>query len=236
MALSRLEPTEILRKLNHKFSSNLESAIASPLATLSNIEIKTQVLGEFGVFLQKVDSKTPTQSQLAMVAEEVFADVVSSMYLASIGLVMPAHMSMRRALELGVALVYLWDLPHVFWGWKECDKDLSFSEMLEYLESKSYRSFLANTINFPLDATLVDIRRLREIYRITSNTTHGKIATHKVLMGDGFSHSATEWSDCLDLLDGTTSAVIQLWFHRYPSAAQNVKDAVPAYGRICDIE
>ena len=233
MASSRLEPAEILRKLNHKFASNLDSAIASPPPNLNDIEIRAQILGEFGQLLEEIACETPTQVQLAKVPEEVFADVVSSMYLGAIGFAKPAHMTIRRAVELGLALVYLWDLPHVFWGWKECDKDLSFSEMIEHLDSKSYRSFLANAIGFPANAALVDLKRLREIYRITSNTTHGRISTHKVLMSDGFSHVPAEWSDCLNLLDSATSEVIRLWFNRFPDAALRARQLVPAYDRIC---
>jgi hypothetical protein len=165
------------------------------------------------------------------VPEEVFADVVSSMYLGAIGLVKPAHMTIRRAVELGLTIVYLWDMPHAFWGWKECDRDLSFSEMIDHLESKSYRSFLANDIGVAADTDLVDFKRLREIYRITSNTTHGKISTHKVLMGDGFSHIPAEWSHCLDLLESATSEVLRLWFNRYPNVALRARQLVPEIAR-----
>jgi hypothetical protein len=128
VASSKLEPAEILRKLNQKFTSNLDSATASPPSNLNDIEIRAHVLGEFGPLLAEMACDTPTQVQLAKVPEEVFADVVSSMYLGAIGLAKPAHMTIRRAIELGLALIYLWDLPHLFWGWKECDMDLSFSE------------------------------------------------------------------------------------------------------------
>ena len=56
--------------------------------------------------------------------DEVFADVVSSIYLSACGLDKPAQMILRRALEVGAATVYVWDLPHVFSGWKEHDEDL----------------------------------------------------------------------------------------------------------------
>ncbi len=189
-------------------------------------------MGEFGPMLLEIDAKGPAQIQLARLPEEVFADVVSSLYLGSIGLVKPAHTTIRRALELGLALVYLWDMPHAFWGWKECDKDLAFSEMLEHLESRSYKSFLANEIGLHDDSILVNGKRLRDIYRITSNTAHGKISTHKVLMGDRFSHVPAEWLECLDLLDGVTSEVVRLWLNRYPGVARKVREVVPAYDRI----
>jgi hypothetical protein len=72
--------------------------------------------------------------------------------------------------------------------------------MIEHLDSKSYRSFLAKAIGLPADTALADLKRLRELYRITSNTTHGKVSTHKVLLGDGFSYIPAEWSECLDVL------------------------------------
>jgi hypothetical protein len=229
-----LDPAEILEKLNAKFSCNLELALAQQPTRLIDLEIRTRVLGEFGPLLRETECKTLTQDQLASLPEEVFADVVTSLYLGAIGLVKPAEMSLRRAVELGLALVYLWDLPHAFWGWKECDMDLSFSLMVEHLDSPSYRSFLASTIGLSVNIPLFNSRQLREIYRWASNTTHGKISTHKVLIGDGFSHVPAEWSDCLKLLNSAVAEVLNLWFNRYPNVAKKAREIVPAYNRICN--
>lgn len=229
-----LGPAEILKRLNAKFSRNLQSAVEQESAKLSDLEIRARVLGEFGSLLRANEcSTTPTQEQLTNLPEEMFADVVSSIYLAAIGLAKPAHTTLRRAVELGLALVYLWDLPHAFWAWKECDQDLSFSEMLEHLDSPGYRSFLAHEVGVPVGAPLFDAKRLRTVYRTTSNTTHGKISTHKVLLSDGFSHIPAEWSDCLDLLDSAIAEVVRLWFNRYPKTAEQVRQSVPAYDHIC---
>ena len=202
-------------------------------AKLSDVEIRARVVGEFGSLLRANECTTPTHDHLTRLPEEMFADLVSAIYLAAIGLVKPAHTTLRRTLELGLALVYLWDMPHAFWAWKECDKDLSFSEMLEHLDGAGYRSFLANTAGVSASIALFDTQRLREVYRMTSNTTHGKISTHKVVLSDGFSHIPTEWSDCLDLLDSAITEVLRLWFKRYPKTAEQVRQLVPAFDRIC---
>jgi hypothetical protein len=66
------------------------------------------------------------------------------MYLLSVGLIVPARMLTRRAFELGLGAVYMWDLPHKYWGWAKHDHDLGFTEMIEHLTSQSYLTHLAN--------------------------------------------------------------------------------------------
>jgi len=48
--------------------------------------------------------------------DEIFADSICSAHFAACGLDLPAQMVLPRVLDLGVGAVYLWDLPHVFWG------------------------------------------------------------------------------------------------------------------------
>ena len=233
MSSARLGPPDILRRLHLKFSANLDSALTIENSNLAVIEIKAQALGQCGPIMAQLEPITAATPYLAKVAEEVFADVVSSVYVASIGLVRPAHMILLRALELGVAVIYLWDLPHLFWGWKDCDQDLVFSEMIDHLEGKNYRAFLTRAISLPNDRPILDGKSFRRIYRIASNTTHGKLATHKVVSGDGFDHDETEWTGHMALVDEAITQILSLWFIRFPKLSADISLAVPAYSRVC---
>ena len=55
----------------------------------------------------------------------------------------PANIILRRILELGVAAVYLWDMPHEVYSWNNYDQDLSFSAMLTHLNSKGYLAYIS---------------------------------------------------------------------------------------------
>ncbi len=125
MGKSTLHPTDVLRKLHAKFSTNFDQASVDCVAELERVDIKTRAVAECGSELAKMPGLTTSQVQLSGAAEEVFADLVTSVYLGSIGLDRSAQMVLRRSLELALAIVYLWDLPHLFWGWKQCDYDLS---------------------------------------------------------------------------------------------------------------
>ena len=231
MDRSTLNASEVLSKLHAKFSGNFERAITTSTGDLERTEIKTRAIAECGSVLAKIAGLTPSQVELAGAVEEVFADLVTSVYLASIGFDRAGQMVLRRALELGIAIVYLWDLPHLYWGWKRCDHDLSFSEMLEHLGSANYRAFLENTAGLPSREVLIDASAAKAIYRMASNTVHGKVTTHKVLVADGFNHSPEQWAAHLDLTERISMILLDLWFKRFSGLGADVKTALPAYER-----
>jgi hypothetical protein len=230
---SALHPTDILRKLHAKFSTNFDQAITGCVPELERVDIKMRAVAECGSELAKMPGLTASQIQLSVASEEVFADLVTSVYLASIGLDRSAQMVLRRSLELGLAIVYLWDLPHLFWGWKQCDYDLSFSEMLEHLGSLNYRTFLEKTGGTPAAEALVDAAAARRIYRAASNTVHGKVTTHKVLAADGFNYNSDQWEAHLRVADEVATLLLGLWFRRFSHVESAVRSALPVYDRVC---
>jgi len=229
---STLHPSDVLRKLHEKFSTNFDQAIVACVQELERVDIKVRAIAECGSELAKLPNLAPSQVQLSGAAEEVFADLVTSIYLASIGLDRAAQMVLRRGFELGLAIVYLWDLPHLFWGWKQRDYDLNFSEMLEHLDSPNYRTFLEKTAGVSADAFLIDKASARRVYRTTSNTIHGKITTHKVLAADGFIHSPEQCNSHLRMIDEVATLLLDLWFKRFPDLERAVRAALPCYDRV----
>jgi hypothetical protein len=229
---SILNAAEVLRKLHGKFSANFDQATTACADELQMLDVKIRALAQCGSELSSILGLTPAQLQLSKAAEEVFADVVTSVYLGSTGLDRCAQMVLRRALELGLAIVYLWDLPHLFWGWKECDHDLGFSEMLDHLGSLNYRTFLYQTTGLSKDDTLIDPGAARRIYRSTSNIVHGKVTTHKVLAADGYVLDRDQYKVHLLLIDEVVTLLLHLWFKRFPDLQSAVRTALPSYDRI----
>jgi hypothetical protein len=90
---SALSAPEVLRRLHVKFSANFEQAIACCAPELERVDIRARALAECGVELSKTPGLTSSQLQLSKATEEVFADLVASLYVASIGLEDPRKWS-----------------------------------------------------------------------------------------------------------------------------------------------
>jgi len=109
------DATIIFEKLMAKFAANLEQSLKVSTAELSAAELKARACAQVGRILVEAPELTSTQREITCVFNEVFGDLICSLYFAGCGLDRPAQMILRRALDLGVATVYLWDLPHEFW-------------------------------------------------------------------------------------------------------------------------
>jgi len=114
----------VMTSLHSKFDENFKSAMGGSHPLLAKAELKARGVNEVAEVLRSSKDLTRTQEEILAIFDEVFADLVTSTYLASLALDKPARMLLRRALELGVAIVYLWDMPHLYWMWKSHDADL----------------------------------------------------------------------------------------------------------------
>ena len=166
-------------------------------------------------------------AELRRLFDEMFADSTCSVYLAGAGLHTPARMLMRRVLELGVAVVYLWDLPHEFWAWRDHDNDLSFSKMLDHLSSAPYRSYLKRDGATKTDDQIIDSNAAERIYGELSDTVHGKIAEFDVPITDRFEYSATDWKNHLELTVDVADMLVGLWRKRFPSVEAELEKRMP---------
>jgi hypothetical protein len=126
--------TRLLGSLHTKFGGNIESLEQDTIKLFDKIDLNSRVIDGIRVALLADHCGTDSQKKnCAEILDEVFTDFTLAMYLFALGLNVPARMSVRRAFELGVASVYMWDLPHEYWGWKKFDTDLSFSNMVTHL-------------------------------------------------------------------------------------------------------
>jgi len=141
------------------------------LAFLETIDINSRIIAAIRTELRATYCGSDCQKlECADILDEIFADFSQAMYLFSVGLIVPARMLIRQALELGIASVYMWDMPHEYWGWVKHGDDLSFSKMIEHLSSERYATHLRN-IN---GITACNQAHLKGFYRSLSNTVHGK--------------------------------------------------------------
>ena len=220
------DPTVVLQRLNEKFSSNLKAQLTPIPAEMEQVELKTRGVSAIGIILNRKHALTPTQKEACVIFDEIFADLITSVYLAACALDKPAQMVLRRALELGVAGVYLWDQPHMFWGWKQCDKDLSFNEMLDYLDSESVRVFIVASNPAFTSEHLFDFSEARRLYRNLSNTVHGKFSVFETQIQDRFSASASDWKAHLEQAARVQDLLYELWFNVFPNLKDDLKKEI----------
>lgn len=232
MHIKSEDPTAVFLRLNEKFAANFTTQMASPSADLSKIELFARGVSAIGVIQQGNPACTATQKEISTIFDEIFADLTTSVYLAACALDKPAQMVLRRALELGVAIAFLWEQPQTFWGWKQCDQDLVFTDMLEQLRSESVRSFFAALNPAILDNPLFDFSEARALYRALSNTVHGKIAQFESQLQNRFSASESDWRSHLSQVGRVEALLYQLWFNAFPDLRVKLQAAMPQLARL----
>jgi hypothetical protein len=211
------EPTAVFHRLNEKFTGNLNAQLKPFPAELEQVELRVRGVSVIGRILYRKHALTATQKEACAIFDEVFADLITSVYLAACALDKPAQMVLRRAFELGVASIYLWEQPHIFWGWKHCDNDLSFNDMLEHLDSDCVRGFIVALNPAFIEEHLFDFSEARRLYRSLSNTVHGKIAMFESQIQDRFSANASDWKAHLDQIAQVQTLLYKLWFNTFPN-------------------
>jgi hypothetical protein len=223
---------KILPNLSAKFSENvLKSLAAAPTAVIP-IEIKARAIATLGEVVRADKNLQKHQSQLGLAFDEVFADVILSAYLGASCLDNPARIVLRRALETGIAISFLWDSPCAFYGWKTHDKDLNFRSMVEFLSGESYKTLLLHENQEYSGQPVIDSDRAEGLYRSFSNVTHGKWSTFEASAPDRFSHNISDWTEHLLLIGEVQHLLLNLWKYRFPIHFAEVLIRVPAVGSL----
>lgn len=222
------DSVKIFRELQKKFNSNLEISLVERVEKFSQVEIKARAFAIVCQALQKKHNISQSQQEIIKIFDEVFVDVVISVYLAGCSLDKPAQTLLRRVLELGVAIIYLWDMPHLFWAWKCHDKDLSFNTMIEHIDSNGYKSFVLSENSEGSGEKLFDIEECKKLYRDLSNTVHGKIFTFESILPDRFKHSSSDWNNHLVLVEKVQDLLLTLWKNRFSDTFSELKEKLPS--------
>ena len=225
------KPDKILLDLESKFKCNLEKSLLQNKDCLDRLFIKSRALSEIGFILKEINDTRKDQIEIIKIFDEIFADIITSIYFAGSALDKPAQMVLRRVLEMGVAIVFLWDLPHMFYAWKKHDQDLNLNEMLKHLTDKGYLSYLNDCISLNDTSQILRVEELQKIYRKLSNTIHGKISTFETNLKDRFQHNEPDWSDHLSLVEKVLDEIINVLLKRF-DVESNLNEKIPAFGKL----
>lgn len=223
---------ELLRSLHAKFGQNTETVEDEALVLLDKIDLNSRIISEIRTALSRDYCDNEGQTKLCdELLEEVFSDFSLAMYLSTIGLIVQARMSVRRAFELGVATVYMWDLPHEYWGWRCGDQDLSFSAMVAHLNSAGYTEYLKHYRSAESIQPICDQARFQRIYRDLSNTVHGKSSGLPPLSPERFLSDRNGATEHLTLEANAQEAIIALLFGRFSGLQARLEGIFPQIKR-----
>lgn len=207
-------PKEIMVELREKFNSNFDLWYTLENGNLQQVFIYLQVLPTIGHAL-KDHSTLKHHNECCLIFDELFADTVSALYLASCAIDKPALVILRRVLELGLAAVYLWDMPHMAYAWRKNDQDLSFAEMLKHVNSEGYRTYISNETGTRIDKDLFPTDKCHKIYGDLSDIVHGKMCSFESSLPDKFSFVEKEWLDFVRLSEVVLKILIDGYVIRY---------------------
>ena len=193
-------PKDIILELNSKFKQNFESWSDLADNKLDKTFFGLQCIAAVGeiLALKKVSKH---HEICCKVYDEIFSDGVSAVYLATNAMDKPANIILRRIIELGVAAVYLWDMPHMVYSWNNFDHDLSFHEMMKHVNSKGYLAYVTEQNSIEIETDLFPSLRCQKIYGMLSDVVHGKITTFESSMPDRFIFGESDWDAFVSLIE-----------------------------------
>jgi hypothetical protein len=201
-------------KLGEKLKTNLNLSVVDNSNLQDEINLLARSVAALGEILSTTNLAVH-QKDLCKVFDEVFADAIISVYNAGAGLDNSAQIILRRSLDLGVGIVYMWDQPVHFWSWKSHDGDLNFNDMIEYLSKESFKTFLNSLHGSDNKEELVDFKEFRRVYRDLSNTVHGKIHSHETRLPDRYNYNSLDWNRHLGLTKKVLLLLLSLFQKRF---------------------
>jgi hypothetical protein len=227
----RQTTTDLLDSFHASFGKNIKNIPQDTISLFDNIELNSRIIdGIRATLLSDYCEKDNQKKNCAEILGEIFADFTLAMYLLGIGLIVPARMSARRAFELGLASVYMWDLPHEYWGWKTHDTDLSFSTMVTHLNSVGYLAYLAKIHERPTEV-ICEKTDFQRIYRELSNTVHGKSEGLPKLSPERFTAEKNDIAKHLQLAKEAQDTIINLFYGRFFKLKEKMETSFPQTGR-----
>lgn len=221
-----------MSELKEKFDDNFKKWASLSDQKIDVVFLYLQIISLIGQILRERTSSNH-RKECCQIFDELFSDSVSSIYLSSCAIDKPALVILRRVLELGVAVIYLWDMPHLAYSWREEGRDLSFSEMLKHINSVGYLSFVEDENSISIDDEIFPASKCQEIYGDLSDIVHGKINSFESSLPERYSFVEKEWNEFVDLTLEVLKILVQGYLLRFP-IVKTIKKRLPPAKKILD--
>jgi len=208
------QPHQVMVELNEKFNENFKQWSSKSKHDLDNTFTSLQGIALVGELLN--NRKYSKHHEIcSKIYDEIFSDGVASIYLASNAMDKPANIVLRRVLELGVAALYLWDMPHMAFSWEKPDQDLSFTEMLNHINSKGYITFINSENMSDIKNELLPSTKAQQIYCSLSDIVHGKITTFESSINNRFKFVESDWNQFVKLIEEVVIMLLKAYLIRF---------------------
>ncbi|WP_274850802.1 hypothetical protein [Serratia marcescens] len=200
-------PVEIVSLLKNKFSTNFNEWERIEEKNVDKVFVSIFTLNAIAEILS--NKKTSIHHDICLrIFNEIIADTASSVYLSACAMDKPAHIILRRILELGVASVYLWDMPHVVYAWENHDHDLSFTEMVKHINEEGFKDYVRMQNNISSEIKIINMKECQNIYGDLSDIVHGKITSFETDLPNKFSFDESDWGKYIFLAEKVLKLII----------------------------
>jgi hypothetical protein len=221
---------EIIESLHTKFGDNIQLSLTENKNILEEVEVKSRATYILGQLLNKDIELSDTQKEITTIYPEIFTDLSVSLYLSCCAIDNSPKILLRRILELGIAIIYLWDMPYKFWNWKkneDYNNDLNFKEMLDYINNSGYIDFV-NKENGSTLTEIIDKIAINKVYRELSNVIHGKSENFESSNPDRFKYKKTDLLDVLFCVRKIENILLSAWKKRFPVHFKQMENEILA--------
>lgn len=226
-------PKVIMTDLHKKFDDNFTEWDTVEHSELERTFIFLKGIAAVGELLRK--NNTSKHHEICCeIYDEIFSDGATALYLASISMDKPARIVLRRILELGVAALYLWDMPHMAHSWNSYDHDLSFTEMLNHINSEGYSAYVNFENSKSIEEDLIPGKRIQKIYGDLSDIVHGKIATFESSTPDRFKFVEHDWLEFVNSIEEILETLLKSFITRYDFKSE-ILSHVPQINKELDL-
>lgn len=154
----------IMSKMFDVLHENYKEAVEQNGSVFSQILISLSTAEGFCELIENIN--------LQLVIQEVYHDLLSSVYMAANGMYRNAYICMRSALELTLAVLYFMDHNFDFLLWKQNLYDVKWSTLSDKEKgvlSNRYLGLFVENVDFSLF-----IENVETMYHICSEYVHGK--------------------------------------------------------------
>lgn len=226
-------PNIILQELKEKFDQNFDCWLKQDNVDIKRIFLLARAISVVGQILnERVSSKH--HKRCCQIFDEIFSDIISATYLASCAIDKPANIVSRRVIELGVAVIYLWDMPHIFYSWVYNDHDLSFSEMITHINSNGYRLHVEDETGNHLEGELLNSTKFKKYYAELSDIVHGKINSFESNLPNRFIFCEKDWAIFSGKINDILDELLKAYLKRFDISKELI-NRLPAITKIKEV-
>lgn len=217
--------------LNRKLNSNLSEVLEKELEELNEIEVKSRAIYLLGQNLKEDQKTNLVQKEISKFFSEIFKDLTLSSHLCCYSLNNTSKVILRRVLEVGIAVLYLWDQPHIYLKLKDSDEhgsDLKFRDMVDHLNDSGYLKYISMETQKDIISVL-PIKAVNRIYRELSNVIHGKEITFESITVSSFDVDFEYIKTNLSLTIEIENIILYAIECRFPNKIAVLKKEFPAF-------